>query len=184
MARISGDHRTIINLRVADDVLPEEESAVRAQGMAYKNVPFGSMSRPTIEQVESVLALIELATPPVLIHCERGADRTGTIAACYRIRHEGWTAERALDEASQNGMAWAQFGMKAFVRDFARNEKDRKNGAPIRKSSTRRRAPQSKFVRTERSDHLRSSTAFLAGPQFLRNLFLACTPARHIYLSS
>ena len=138
--------KTVINLRMADDVLPEEESAVRAQGMIYKNVPFAGMSRPTVEQVNTVLALIESAIPPVLVHCERGADRTGTIVACYRIRYENWTPERALDEASQAGMAWAQFGMKAFVRDFARNEKDAKNGATIRKSAALRRATESHFI--------------------------------------
>ena len=139
--------KTVINLRMGDDVLAEEETTVRAHGMAYKNVPFAGMSRPTVEQVNTVLALIESANPPVLVHCERGADRTGTIVACYRVRHEGWTAERALNGARQHGMAWAQFGMKAFVRDFARNEKDAKNGTPIRNSSTLPRATESNFIR-------------------------------------
>jgi uncharacterized protein (TIGR01244 family) len=139
--------KTVINLRLADDVLPEEESAVRNRGMTYRNVPFAGMSRPTFEQVKTVLALIESATPPVLVHCERGADRTGTIVACYRIRYQKWTAERALDEASQNGMAWIEFGMKAFVRDFARSEKDAENAAPIGKSSELRRAIENNLIR-------------------------------------
>ena len=34
---------------------------------------------------------------PVLVHCQHGADRTGTVCAMYRILREGWTADDAID---------------------------------------------------------------------------------------
>ncbi len=113
---------TVINLRMPGDVLPEEKSAVEAHAMTYRPMPLAGWHGPTPAQVNKILALIEAATPPVLVHCRRGADRTGMIVACYHIRHDGWTAERALAEAEEHGMAWVQFGMKAFVEDFARSE--------------------------------------------------------------
>ncbi len=114
--------KTVINLRMSDDILPREAETVKTLGMTYRNVPLSGWRRPTDAQVNAVLSLIESSTPPVLVHCERGADRTGTIIACHRIRYENWSAEKALDEAKRLGMAWAEFGMKDYVRDFARKQ--------------------------------------------------------------
>jgi tyrosine-protein phosphatase SIW14 len=114
--------KTVINLRMGDDILPQEEETAKAAGMTYRNVPLSGWRRPTDAQVNAVLSLIESSTPPVLVHCERGADRTGTIIACYRIRYENWPAERALVEAKSLGMAWIEFGMKDYIRDFVGNQ--------------------------------------------------------------
>ncbi len=111
--------KSVINLRMPGDLWPEERDSVRASGMTYVDVPLHGVRRPTEVQIARVLSLIETLPPPVFVHCERGADRTGTVIACYRIAHEGWTEESALKEAKQHGMAWGQFGMKAFIADFA-----------------------------------------------------------------
>lgn len=110
--------KTIINLRMADDVSPQEESAARAHGVGYLPVPLHGWRSPTDAEIAQVLSLIETSPPPVFVHCRRGADRTGTIIACYRIQHDGWTADAARQEAEQHGMAWAQFAMKKFIADF------------------------------------------------------------------
>ena len=107
---------TIINLRMADDVVPGEEAAARRLGLGYVNVPLPGWSAPDAVAVARVL--LASSPPPVFLHCEHGADRTGTIIACYRIRHDGWTTERALAEARVYGLSGWQFGMKRFVRSF------------------------------------------------------------------
>lgn len=40
---------------------------------------------------------------PVLIHCKHGLDRTGLVAAMYRIVVQGWTKQAALDEMQRGG---------------------------------------------------------------------------------
>lgn len=35
---------------------------------------------------------------PVLLHCQHGSDRTGTMCAMYRICVEGWTKKDAIEE--------------------------------------------------------------------------------------
>ena len=52
---------------------------------------------------------------PVFIHCHHGKDRTGTVVACYRISHDGWTAERAKYEAQRYGPGWVEIGMNHYI---------------------------------------------------------------------
>lgn len=110
---------TVINLRMTGDGDPEEKQRVHAAGMNYHSVPLRGFSAPTHEQIEQIMTLIENAPGPVFVHCRRGADRTGTVVACYRIRRDGWTAAQALAEAEAHDMSRLQFGMKNFVRKFA-----------------------------------------------------------------
>ncbi|HEX8178772.1 MAG TPA: sulfur transferase domain-containing protein [Pyrinomonadaceae bacterium] len=113
--------KTIINLRADDDREDAEEREARALGLGYYNVPLPGLSRPKDAAVERALALINDARlQPVFVHCKRGADRTGTIIACYRIRHDGWTAEAATSEAKRYGLSWFERGMKDYIKDFAR----------------------------------------------------------------
>jgi tyrosine-protein phosphatase SIW14 len=111
--------KTIINLRKRKEVWAPEEAQARAAGMTYTNVPMSGTWRPTNEQVAKVLSLIETLPGPVFIHCKRGADRTGTIIACYRIKHDQWSSKAALLEARQHGMSRWFFGMKKYVEEYA-----------------------------------------------------------------
>lgn len=43
---------------------------------------------------------------PVFIHCQHGADRTGTIAAIYRIVFQGWSKEEAIKEMVEGGFGF------------------------------------------------------------------------------
>src|SRR4030095_7367845 len=111
--------KTIINLRGEEDLSRVEQKEAEAAGLRYFNVGMPGLSAPSDEQVTRVMAII--ANPenqPVFIHCKRGADRTGTIAAIYRISNEGWTAESAITEARLHGMSWAEFGMRSYISNY------------------------------------------------------------------
>ena len=115
--------RTIINLRMTNDIWFAEEAEARAMGITYTNVPMSGIGRPTDEQVAKVLLIIETSTAPVFVHCQHGADRTGTIIACYRIRHDKWPSKQALQEAKEYGMSPLEIGMKHYVVDFGKSHK-------------------------------------------------------------
>jgi tyrosine-protein phosphatase SIW14 len=116
--------KTVINLRSPNEGTRAEETEARAAGLRYFNVPMRDLSRPTDEQVERVLSIINDAQNwPVFVHCNHGRDRTGLIVACYRISHDGWTSERAKAEARHYGMSWVQFGMKDYISDYYRKGK-------------------------------------------------------------
>jgi protein tyrosine/serine phosphatase len=110
--------KTIINLQMTDDVWPDEERLARAHGMTYVNFPLPGLRAPTDEQINQVLALIEKSPAPVFVHCEHGADRTGTVIACYRFRHDHWSTEAVLAEADHYGFSPLQVGMRQYIRRF------------------------------------------------------------------
>jgi protein tyrosine/serine phosphatase len=115
--------KTIVNLRGEDDVSLEEQNEAKTAGLRYFGVALPGLGAPSDEQVASVMRIIDNPeNQPVFIHCKRGSDRTGTIAAIYRISHEGWTAERAIAEAKLHGMSWTEFGMKGYISDFYKQQ--------------------------------------------------------------
>ncbi len=117
---------TIIDLRMPGEISPEEETEARADGITYTNIPFTGLGRPTDEQVNHVLAVIESSPGPVFVHCEHGCDRTGAVIACYRIRHDQWTREAALKEAELYGISKFEIGMRACIADCAKSANAKK----------------------------------------------------------
>ncbi len=112
--------RTVIDLLPESDLGDAEADAAKAAGIRYINVPLSNIKRPALADVEKVLALInDPANQPVFVHCKRGADRTGTIIAAYRISRDGWSADEAIGEAKLYAMAWWQRAMRDFIRDYA-----------------------------------------------------------------
>src|SRR2546429_415762 len=66
--------KTIINLRLANDIWKPEESVARAHGILYTNLPLQGFGRPTDEQIKLAMSLIESSPGPVFIHCQFGCD--------------------------------------------------------------------------------------------------------------
>ncbi len=111
--------KTVLDLRESSGATQFEKEQVEKLHMKYINVPFGQFSAPTQAQMEQVLRLLLTENGPILVHCRRGKDRTGTVVACYRIQHDGWNNERAFQEAKQHGLSIAERGMRAYILHFS-----------------------------------------------------------------
>jgi tyrosine-protein phosphatase SIW14 len=108
--------KTVIDLRGGGGRSADERKVVEAAGMRYVAIPLDGYSAPTDRQVSNLLGLLnDESAGPVFVHCRRGADRTGTIIACYRISHDHWQNRKALVEAAANGMSWTEIAMKHYV---------------------------------------------------------------------
>ena len=108
--------KTVIDLRGERS----EGTAVERAGMHYVRLPWSGYKAPAESQIEAVLSLLnDNSAWPVFVHCRRGADRTGTAIACYRIAHDHWTNEKALDEAKTFGMSSMEVAMQRFILHFA-----------------------------------------------------------------
>lgn len=110
--------KTVVDLREGGSHTAAERRAVEALGMMYVSIPMNGFRAPSDQQVARVLALFD--TPgsagwPVFVHCRRGADRTGTVVACYRIAHGRWDNNKALTEAKLHGMSRLERGMQAYI---------------------------------------------------------------------
>jgi tyrosine-protein phosphatase SIW14 len=115
--------KTIVNLRGTDELTVAQQKEAEAAGLKYFNVPMPGLSAPSDDQVAQVMAVINNPdNQPVFIHCKRGSDRTGTIAAVYRISHEDWTSDRAISEARRYGMSWAEFGMRSYIENYFKKQ--------------------------------------------------------------
>jgi protein tyrosine/serine phosphatase len=59
---------------------------------------------------EDVVKFLRIATTPalqpVLVHCQHGSDRTGTMVAIYRIAFDGWTKAQATSEMINGGFGF------------------------------------------------------------------------------
>jgi protein tyrosine/serine phosphatase len=108
-----------LDLREKGDATEVEKKEAEKLGIKYVNIPMKPFSAPTDDEMEQALSLlIENKSGPVFVHCRRGKDRTGTVVACYRIRHYGWSNHEALSEAKKHGMSFTERGMQSFILHF------------------------------------------------------------------
>jgi protein tyrosine/serine phosphatase len=90
--------KTIVNLRW-DKSVAESKLQAEKWGFTFINVPINAVKGPTGQDVETVMsALSKQATEPTYFHCSLGRDRTGLMAALYKVRYLGVDAETAYKE--------------------------------------------------------------------------------------
>lgn len=127
--------KTIISLRNDDENADLEKTQVRNAGMTYLNVPLENWRGPQDEKIAELMSLLNASeNQPVFIHCKRGADRTGTVIAVYRISHDDWTAKQANEEAKSFKFGWWQVWMKDYINDYYRDyhkQKVENSTAPV-----------------------------------------------------
>jgi len=97
--------REVLNLRQYHS----DDDEAKGTGLILHHVP---MNAGEIRDADVIAALkiIRDAKGPIVIHCWHGSDRTGTIAAMYRIIFQGWSKQDALKELEEGG-----YGFHAMV---------------------------------------------------------------------
>ncbi len=86
--------RTVVSLRS----FHSDRDEIGKSGLGYERLAMKTWH----PEEEDVVKFLKIATDPkkapVLVHCQHGSDRTGTLCAIYRIVVQGWTKEDALRE--------------------------------------------------------------------------------------
>jgi protein tyrosine/serine phosphatase len=67
---------------------------------------------------KALSVMTDPANQPVFVHCSRGKDRAGMVAAVYRMEVDGWSEAEAEAEMDAFGFheIWSQ--LKEFVRRY------------------------------------------------------------------
>jgi protein tyrosine/serine phosphatase len=97
--------------------LPESDSSwLSTPGITQVQLPYRTNHVDDADVLKALRAIQTAeAKGPVLMHCKHGSDRTGLMAAMYRVVVQGWSKEDALNEMTQGG-----FGDSTHFKDGVR----------------------------------------------------------------
>lgn len=115
--------KTIINLRTATEQGANlEQNAARAKelGLKYVSIPF-SAQQPDPKAVDTFLAEIaNKNNQPVYVHCG-SASRVGSFWLVKRVLQDGWSVEKATEEAKAIGLRGEP--LEKFALDYIASHK-------------------------------------------------------------
>jgi protein tyrosine phosphatase (PTP) superfamily phosphohydrolase (DUF442 family) len=106
--------KTVVNLRA----LHSDRDELKGTDLSYVHI---GMTAWCISDNDVIRFLRIVADPnrtPVFVHCQHGADRTGTMCAIYRIAVQGWSKEEAIKEMTKGGFGFHIFwqNLPMFIR--------------------------------------------------------------------
>ena len=91
--------KTVVNLRS----FHSDRDELVGRSMAYEHIWMKAWNAEDEEIVRFLKIVTDEKNAPVFVHCQHGADRTGTMVAAYRIVVEGWSPEDAAKEMVDGG---------------------------------------------------------------------------------
>jgi uncharacterized protein (TIGR01244 family) len=109
---------SIVNLRMATEAgadVEAEAAAARAAGLKFFHVPFSGPDAGPAVVDEFLAAAGDQANQPVFIHCATG-QRAAAMWLIKRVQLDGWSIERASEEAAALGLTRAP--LKQFALDY------------------------------------------------------------------
>jgi uncharacterized protein (TIGR01244 family) len=107
---------SIISFRLpTEQGVAEEEAAVKTTGIKYIHLPLnGAMPDPKVAD-EFLAAVSDKSNQPAYIHCG-GGGRAASMWMIKRAVKDGWTTDRAADEA--NAIAMLSPALKTFATNY------------------------------------------------------------------
>ncbi len=93
---------TVVNLRS----LHSDRDEIGEAGLTYERIYMKAWHAEEEDVVRFLRIITNSKRGPVLVHCQHGADRTGTMCAVYRVAVQGWTKEEAIKEMAQGGFGF------------------------------------------------------------------------------
>ena len=103
--------RTVVNLRS----FHSDRDELGDLDLGYEHITMKAWHAEDKEAVRFLKIVTDKEKLPVFVHCQHGADRTGTVCAIYRVAVCGWSKEEAVREMTEGG-----FGFHGVWQNLAR----------------------------------------------------------------
>jgi protein tyrosine phosphatase (PTP) superfamily phosphohydrolase (DUF442 family) len=116
--------RSVLSLRTAAEGidLARERAQAESKNLRYFNIPVNS-SAPRAEQADEFLRITrDKSNHPMLVTCAT-ANRVGAFMMILRVIEQGWSEEKALEEAIRIGLRGEE--LKKFAKDYIASHKSK-----------------------------------------------------------
>ncbi len=94
--------KTVVNLRS----FHSDQDELKGADLLYEHITMKAWHPEHKEVIRFLQIVTDPDAGPVFVHCQHGADRTGTLCAIYRIVEQGWTQEEAIQEMIEGGFGF------------------------------------------------------------------------------
>ena len=119
--------KTVINLRQASERgahIEENRARAAALGLRYIHIPFNAAAPERKTFDDFLAAIADTTNQPVYVHCA-SANRVGAVWLAKRVLQDGWTVEKATEEARLIGLsapALEQFALQYIAQQRKSSE--------------------------------------------------------------
>jgi protein tyrosine/serine phosphatase len=94
--------KTVVNLRS----FHSDRDEIGDANLGYEHMTMKPWHAEDKEVVRFLQIVSDANRVPVFVHCQRGADRTGTMCAIYRVAVQGWSKTEAIEEMTKGGFGF------------------------------------------------------------------------------
>jgi len=94
--------KTVINLRAHHS----DRDELAGTALRGENIGINTWALDEADVVSFLRIASDTNRQPLLVHCQHGADRTGTMCAAYRMAVQGWKREDAVREMTEGGYGY------------------------------------------------------------------------------
>ena len=131
---------TVVNLRS----FHSDRDEIGETGLAYEHLYMKAWHAEDTEAVRFLQIVTNPKRCPVFVHCQHGADRTGTMCAIYRIAVQGWRKEDALREMADGeyGFHGIWGNLRRYIRKLDISDIRRRAGVKDPRNNTLKRTPR------------------------------------------